>query len=270
MKEIILGTGVSSSKDYEGLLNVVREAIKNGIYSFDTAPSYRTDNLLGEVISQVLIENNLSRSDLFIQTKIDAWQMQEMQGEIAPYVYQALKEMKLDYFDSLLIHWPLPEFLETTWQSFVQLYKEGVVKKIGICNVRLRQLKQFLSWNFVPQVIQIERNPLRVCEQEINFCKEHGIEVQAYSPLCKMDSRIRDNKMLADLSAKYHKNIGQIVLRWHIQSGVTPVFTSTKPKRVNEYANIDDFSLTEDECKKIASLNENYKMYLESWSCPGF
>lgn len=196
--------------------------------------------------------------------------MESFNGEVGRYVEDALKKMKIDYIDSLLIHWPIPEYLDNTWKSFVRLYESGIVKKIGICNLRLRHLEKIVKYKFVPQIIQIERNPLLTFEKEVDFCICHGIEVQAYSPLCKMDKRIRDSIVLKDISKKHNRNIGQIVMRWHLDTGVVPVFTSTKPERIREYAGIFDFSLSGEEIKAISALNENYKMYLESYLCPGF
>ena len=266
---LIFGTGASSSKDYDGLKNVVRSAMENEIFSFDTAPSYGTESVLGKIIKELSEEMGVGRERLFIQTKIDAWQMQESDGNISKYVESAMKQLCVDYIDSLLIHWPVPEYFDRTWESFVKLRRADVVRKIGVCNVRLRHLKRFAAFDYVPDMIQIERNPLRTCENEINFCHEHGIEVQAYSPLCKMDERLRDSEILKAVSQKYDKSLGQVVLRWHIDTGVTPVFTSTKPHRVSEYAGIFDFKLSAEDICEISSLNIDYKMYLESIACPG-
>lgn len=268
--KLIFGTGLSSSKEYEDLLPVIRMAVKNGIRRFDTAPSYRTEKVLNQTLQRVMAEYDLPREIFHIQTKIDAWQMQASEGNVNIYVEKALKEMKQNYLDSLLIHWPIPEYLDATWECMVRLQEKGLVKKIGVCNVRLRQLRKFVEWNVKPQMIQIERNPLQTCAAEIAFCQENGIEVQAYSPLCKMDERIRDNELLKTIAERYQKSVGQIVLRWHLDTKVVPVFTSKKPERVQEYTDINDFCLTEEELMDIASLNENYKRYLESWGCPGF
>lgn len=266
---LIFGTGASSCKDYDGLVRVMRMATENNILCFDTAPSYHTEEVMGRVLHEIIKDTTISRENLFIQTKIDAWQMQESNGEISGYVEGVLKKLKFDYLDSLLIHWPIPEYLDNTWRSFVKLYERGLVKKIGICNLRLRHLKKMLTYEFVPQIIQIERNPLRTCEPEINFCQGHNIDVQAYSPLCKMDERIRDNEILREIAQKYKKNVGQIVLRWHLDTGVIPIFTTTKTERVKEYVEIYDFQLSDNEVKAVSSLNIDYKMYLESCLCPG-
>ena len=134
----------------------------------------------------------------------------------------------------------------------------------------MRQLKQIANYETPPEIIQVERNPLRTCEDEVNFCLTHNMIFQAYSPLCKMHPKLRDSVLLKNLAEKYNKSIGQIILRWHLQTDVTPVFTSKKSSRIKEYSRIFDFDLNDDDITKILSLNINHKMYLESVACPGF
>lgn len=267
-KTLMLGTGISSGKSYSELLEIVQLAIQNGIYGFDTAPSYHTEEVLGTVINQCMKDLLIDRDSLFIQTKIDAWQMQD--GRIEFYVEQALQKLSLDYIDSLLIHWPLPKYLCKTWEIFLLIKERGLVKNIGVCNVRLRQLEELVTYQQIPQIVQIERNPLRTCDDEVRFCENYEIEVQAYSPLCKMNSLINENSLLKGLSEKYNKSIGQIILRWHLDTGVIPIFTTRNPLRIKEYANIMDLSLSQEDLTAISSMNINYKMYLESCHCPGF
>lgn len=269
-KKLMLGTGASATKNYDELLGIVRTAIENGISGFDTAPSYGTEEILAKAINEVIGQLKLERKDVFIQTKIDPWQMYESKGNIRYYIETVMKKMNVSYLDSLLIHWPLPEYLDSTWETFIKLKEEHVVNKIGICNLRVRQLETLEKKERLPEILQIERNPLFTCEKEIGFCKEHNIIVQAYSPLCKMHERIRENMELNDMAVKYKKSVGQIVLRWQLDTGVIPIFTSTKRTRVQEYADIFNFELTDEEIRAVTSLNINYKMYLESLICPGF
>ncbi len=266
---LIFGTGVSSSKDYDSLKQVIFAAVERGILAFDTAPSYGTEEGLGRIFKELSHEMGIDRERLFIQTKIDAWQMQESDGNVYKHAESAMKKLGVSYLDSLLIHWPVPEYFDRTWECLVELKNDGIVRKTGICNIRFRHLEKYAECGGLPDVVQIERNPLRTCEKEIVFCHEHGIEVQAYSPLCKMDERIRDSEILKEVSQKYGKSLGQTVLRWHIDTGVTPVFTSKKLERVREYAGIFDFKLSREDMALVASLNIDYKMYLESMACPG-
>lgn len=266
--ELIFGTGASAAKDYEGLNKVVSCAILCGIRTFDTAPSYGVEEILAKVLLENAQKHGVKRENFCVQTKIDAWQM--MDGDIEKFVDDALQKMNFQYIDNLLIHWPLPDYLNDSWDRMKALKQSGKVKKIGICNVRSRHLKLYKKQGILPDVIQIERNPLRTCEREIAFCKQNNVDVQAYSPLCKMDKRLSESPIIKAISEKYNKNIGQIILRWHIDTGVMPVFTSTKEQRIREYTELFDFSLNEHEIANISAMNINYKFYLESCLCPGF
>ena len=266
--KVILGT--FQNNNYKDLLEVVRTCVDCGITCFDTAPSYGTESILGNVLKQVRLERNLAREDLFISDKIDAWQMQESNGNVRKHVESALEKLQTNYIDLYLIHWPIAEYVEPTWRCLMELQAEGILKSIGICNVRKRHLESWRNIGVQPKYIQIERHPLRTCNDEMLYCKDKNIKVIAYSPLCRMHPDIRCCKELKDIADKYNKNIGQIVLRWHIDTNSTPVFMTTKANRIMENVDIFDFSLTEDEIQTINNLNQNYKIFLESWGCPGF
>lgn len=267
-KNIIFGTGLSSYKDYNGLKTVCKVAMENGISRFDTAPSYQTEALLSNVIKECANELGMSRANYSIQTKIDPIQMYNLAVEV--YFMEKLKEMKLEYIDSLLIHWPLEKYMHQTWEALKHLQKDGITKKIGICNLRIRHLKKLNEQGIYPEILQIERHPLNTFEEETAWCRKNGVILQDYSPLCKMHPRIKENMALNNIARKHNKDIGQIVLRWHIDTGATPIFTSKNPTRIKRYSSIFDFSLTKEEINIISSANCNHKLYLESLVCPGF
>lgn len=267
---IMFGTGVSSAKTYNELYLLIRTVIDCGIFAFDTAPSYKTEAVLSSCLNKCITELSINREDLFIQTKIDAWQMSEGSRMVETYIESVIKDMGAEYLDSVCIHWPVPEYMEQTWDAFIKVKERGIVRHLGICNLRMRQLQQLPINNVMPDFIQIERHPLRTCKKEIEYCYEKGIAVQAYSPLCKMNKNIAESPAIYCLTEKYGKNAGQIVLKWHMESGVVPIFTSKKERRIQEYASLWDFSLTKDEMEAIDSINQDYKMYLESLACPGF
>jgi diketogulonate reductase-like aldo/keto reductase len=152
------------------------------------------------------------------------------------------------------------------------LYEEGIVKNIGVCNVRIGHLKRMEAFQKIkPNYIQIERHPLHTCSTLINFCKDHSIKVQAYSPLCRMIPSIKESPLLNSLKEKYHKkDIGQIILRWHLQTGSIPVFTSRNSNRINSNLDIFDFQLDKIDIDSINRMNNNYKIFLESTGCPGY
>ena len=112
MNNLIFGSGLSSYKDEKGLYNVCSTAIDNGITAFDTAPSYKTEETLGHVLNMIRNERNLSRTSVWIQTKIDPIQMYN--GHIVEYFKGKLKSMGLDYVDALFIHWPVYKYFRNT------------------------------------------------------------------------------------------------------------------------------------------------------------
>ena len=265
---LMIGFGASSNKGKNEISDIVSAAIEQQIKAFDTAPSYCTEEILGEVIAEKVRAGIITREEIFLQTKIDIPQMVE--GKIQKHVEMTLDEMKLKYIDSILIHWPLPDLLSDTFVQLQKIKGKGLVKYIGICNLNPRLLSDYFKHDIIPDIIQIERNPLRICDKELEFCLQNGIILQAYSPLCKMNPELLENITLKKISYKYGKSIGQIILRWHIQTNVYPVFATKKTERIKEYSHIMDFKLTDEEILQISKLDKGYKRYLESWLCPGY
>lgn len=266
--QLIIGTFQTGS--YKELFDVVEAGVECGFTGFDTAPSYGTERILGKAIRECQRIHRLNRNQFYISDKIDAWQMQAGNGDVTRYVESALRNLKLEYLDLLLIHWPIPEYIEKTWESFLKIKEKGLICNIGICNVRKKHLVEYRKCGITPEYIQIERHPLRTCHEEMEYCIQNDITVLAYSPLCRMHPDLKNSLILKDLSAKYNKNMGQIILRWHIDTKTTPVFMSQKAKRVKENMEVFDFCLEKDEIALIDQLNKNYKIFLESWGCLGF
>lgn len=266
--KIIFGSGLSSYKDYDGLKKVCKVAIEHGIIHFDTAPSYKTEVLLSEAIKTCAKDLGLNRQEFSIQTKIDPIHMYN--GNIEDYFTHKLKEMRLDYIDNLLIHWPVEKYLHETWNELVKLKKKGLTTSIGICNLRKRHLENLKAQGIVPEILQIERHPLNTFNDEVEWCMKNNIILQDYSPLCKMHPIIKENKELNSIAEKYNKDLGQIILRWHIDTGAIPIFTSKNIERIKQYSRLFDFELGKEDINIISGINCNHKLYLESLVCPGF
>ena len=267
-KKLIFGSGLSSHKDIQGLCEVCKTALEHDITHFDSAPSYKTETLISKAIRSCAKQLGLNRDNYSIQTKIDPIHMYN--GHIEEYFKSKLKEMELEYIDGLLIHWPVEKYLHDTWNALVKLKEKGLAKEIGICNLSIRHLKKFTADGIVPDILQIERHPLNTFRDEAEWCVEHNIELQDYSPLCKMHPLIQRNSEINSIANKYSKNVGQIILRWHIDTGAIPVFTSKKPERIKQYSDIWDFKLTQEDIEAVYRINHNHKLYLESLICPGF
>ena len=277
MEQVFLSNGLTMPKAILGSFNVsdqvvmddmVEAALSEGITGFDTSPSYGSEKILGNA----LLHSGVPRERVFLSDKIDAWQMFKKDGCIDCYVEKSLKDLNTQYLDLLLIHWPLPQYLVRTWKSFERLYDLGVVRSIGLCNVNTRTYYDFLKQDVKihPHVVQIELSPLRTADSDVAMFMEAGIVVEAYSPLGRMVPEIKNNTVLLELSEKYGKSVAQIILRWHLERNVIPVFTSTKASRIKENVEMFHFQLEQSDVDAITALDRNYKIFPESYGCPGY
>ena len=257
----------------ETLYNIVSQAANSGIKGFDTSPSYRTEEGVSKAINRYIAEHpGSSRADFYLQTKIDAWQMIEKKGDIRPFVKAKLKKINQPYFDSLLIHWPQPDYFVDTWKYMEDLYQTGLVKSIGICNCRRRHFELLRNSQFelLPMTIQNEIHPFNTDFKNVEYFKSLGVYIQAYSPLCRMIPEISTNQTLIELAQKYEVSLVQLILRWHLENGIIPVVKTSKTERVKENIFATQFKISADDTEKISELNKNFKIFLESRCCPGY
>ena len=267
----IVGFGTFQIDDQLILNDLIETALKNECCAFDTAPSYHTEEKLGLALKNAMNNLNINRNEVFISSKIDGWQMQKTNGEIDQYVYDTLNKLNLEYIDVMFIHWPFPEYLQNTMLSLNRLKEKGLIKYIGICNVNKRVLSQYLNnGGIVPDIIQNEISPLNTMSEDIQYFLDLNIHIQAYSPLCRMNKKIRESEILINLSKKYDVSIAKIILKWHIQNNICPIFSTHKVSRIAGNIDLFNFELTSDEIQQISSMNENYKVFVESFGCPGY
>lgn len=263
---ILIGT---NHMGYEQLKDVCQAAIEEGIFGFDTSPNYLAEGNLKRIIREM---GAVRREQMFIQDKIDNQPLIFAKGNVGELVKKSLKELGVEYIDSILIHWPTPGYFEDAYQQLEELQSQGLVRMVGVSNFRERHLQKLTSLGVkrMPVFNQIERHPLRTVEKQMKFHEEWEIITQAYAPLCRMIPEISKSPVIVNLSRNYGKTEAQIILRWHIQQGVIPVFKSQNPTRIHENCDVFDFSLTDSEMEEISALNMDYKFHIESVCCPGF
>ena len=255
---------------YEDMKSVVTAGLQCGFRAFDTARDYHNEDIVGRVIKECLQEQGISREEIFITTKIG--NSQQALGNISEQIDMSLRNLQTDYVDLWLMHWPYPGYYIDTWHKMEKVYKTGKARAIGMANYRVRHFRHLFEAgvNVNPHCVQFEFHPMRTVPELVAYCSEHNIRIQAYSPLCRMIEPIKNSAILNQLAEKHKKTIGQVMLRWHYQQGIVPVFKSTRPQRIRENFDIWDFQLSDAEMKAISSLNQDYKFHLESASCPGF
>ncbi|MDM5211222.1 aldo/keto reductase [Peribacillus sp. RS7] len=251
------GLGVFKVEEGPELVNAVKVAIKHGYRSIDTAAIYENEEGVGQGIREGLKEAGISREELFVTSKV--WNADlGYESTIAAYE-KSLKKLGLEYLDLYLIHWPVEGKYKEAWRALETLYKEGKVKAIGVSNFQIHHLEDLMKDAEVkPMVNQVECHP-RLTQKEVQaFCKEQGIQLEAWSPL--MQGELLDNEVLQAIATNHGKSVAQVILRWDLQNGIVTIPKSTKEHRIVENSSVFDFELTEEEMNQIDGLNQNHRV----------
>ncbi|PFU81800.1 aldo/keto reductase [Bacillus cereus] len=251
------GLGVFKVEDGPELVEAVKSAVKAGYRSIDTAAIYGNEKAVGEGIRAGIKEACISREDLFITSKV--WNSdQGYETTLAAYE-ESLKKLELDYLDLYLVHWPVEGKYKDTWRALETLYKEKRVRAIGISNFQIHHLQDVMKdAEIKPMINQVEYHP-RLTQKELQaFCKEQGIQMEAWSPL--MQGQLLDNETLQEIAEKHGKTTAQVILRWDLQNGVITIPKSTKEHRIIANADIFNFELTKEDMEKIDALNQNHRV----------
>ena len=275
MPSIVMGTSVDDrvgnrKKLIQKMCSTVEFAVENGLTAFDTSRDYQNEHILGDVFSNLIKNRTIKREDIFVTTKVG--NSQQRTRNMKDQIDISLKSLKLDYIDLWLLHWPLPNYFIENWKQLCEIYKEGKVKAIGIANCRERHIIALKESGIevLPHVIQIEYHPFRTVNSLRETCKEFKIQIEAYSANCVMLPFVRENKTLNALAKKYGKSITQIMMRWHVQQGTVPIFSSLNREHTLSNIDVFDFQLDNEEMNCLFSLNCDYKFHPESLNCPGY
>jgi diketogulonate reductase-like aldo/keto reductase len=161
--------------------------------------------------------------------------------------------------DLYLIHWPLPrqDRYVQTWRALEKLRDDGVVRAIGVSNFHPAHLQRLLDeTGTVPALNQIELHPYLTQEGLSSFDRDHGIATEAWSPLARGGTLLRD-QVVTSTAEKYGRTPAQIVLRWHLQLGNVVIPKSATPARIEENFAVFDFELADDDVAAISALNRD-------------
>lgn len=249
----MLGLGVYKAIAPGEVETAIDCAFDNGYRMIDTASAYKNEDGVGRAIRT----SGLKRDEIFITTKV--WNNAQRVGDIEGACIRSLDRLQLEYVDLYLIHWPVPGCYMETWKAMEKLYISGKAKAIGVSNFTPYQLEELRTISdIVPAVNQIEYHPY--CNQTdiLSYCQQHGIAVQAYSPLAR-GAYLEDPVML-EIAEKHRRTASQIGLRWMIQKNISVIPKSTNEKRIASNCEIFDFSLTHEEMDMIDALNKNQRI----------
>ena len=209
------------------------------------------------------IKNN--RDKYFIVTKVS--NSQQYSGNIKKGLEKSLEQLHTDFVDCLLMHWPVKDLYLDTWKQMEECYELGLCKSIGVCNCNIHHLEEIKSIAKIkPMINQFECHPLFTQNELREYCKKENIKIMAYTATARMDERLKKTCIL-DIANKYHKTMAQVILRWHIQIGNIPIFSTTNWKHYIENMNIFDFDLTKDEIDNITAININSRLRYDPDNC---
>jgi len=270
------------------LTNAVIAALESGYRMFDTAHNYCNEGHLGNSIKIAEQKTGIKREEIFIQTKVgemhwegindgqtfykkEANENKDIFAIVKDQVETSLRELKVDYLDCVLIHFPYPDYFLEIWKTLEILHKQGIINYIGVSNCRERHLKKIIeNCEIVPMVNQVQISPVNTMLSLVDFCRNKNIALQTYSPLMLLNRKqLKDNNILSELSKKYNVSSQQIVLKWNMQNGYIPLPKSSSPERIRQNITLN-FEMEDSDIQKINSLNENFQYLTESIYCPGY
>jgi diketogulonate reductase-like aldo/keto reductase len=263
------GLGVFKSKPEE-TVTAVMSAIAAGYGLIDTASVYKNEEQVGQGVR----ESGVAREDIFLTTKL--WMSDYGFDQTLRAFDQSLGRLGIDVLDLYMIHWPTPSAFEATLESYkaaIKLLTDGRVRAIGVSNFGARDLDILIArTGHVPAVNQVELHPFFNQADLRKVHHELGVITQAWSPIGGVNRYgakaststagggsapvdLLSHPTVALLAGKYAKTPAQIILRWHIELGDSPIPKSVRPQRIAENIAIFDFTLTPDEVQAIDALH---------------
>lgn len=236
-------------------VNSLSESLKIGYRLIDYSSAYGNEQLVKKAIDN----SGLKREDVFIISR--ASNNDQFNSCVRESFMNSLKKIGVDYLDLYMFHWPVTGHFIETYKEIEKLYKEGYVKSIGVCNCHIHHLQEIMdNCEITPMVNEFEVHPLFTQKTLIEFCKNNGIHVIAYTPLARNDDRLQKNLILRGIAKKYNKTIYQVILRWDIQNGLTPIPRSSNKKRNASNYDVFDFELSDEDMRAIDSININSRL----------
>jgi diketogulonate reductase-like aldo/keto reductase len=275
-----LGFGVWQVRSGSATEVAVATALEAGYRHIDTAAAYGNEASVGAAIRA----SGLPRHDVFVTTKL--WN--DDHGDAEAALDKSLRNLKMDYVDLYLIHFPV-RARRRTWPVFEKLRAKGKARSIGVSNYTVRHMKELLAQTeTVPAVNQVEIHPYLYQRDLVALCKANGVVVEAYSPLTHGE-RLADPKLVA-IAKKYSKNgaaprrnlplmenlsrgdgvktTAQILLRWGLQKGFVVIPKSSNPRRIIENAQLFDFELSDADMRALDALDENLRTCWDPTNAP--
>lgn len=281
-----LGLGTWKSARGE-VAQAVTSAIELGYRHIDCAPIYQNEKEIGESLSIALQHGGVRREELWITSKL--WNNAHAKKHVQPALESTLRDLRLEYLDLFLIHWPVhfqpgivfpkkPEEylpyqaipLGETWQAMERLVEKGLCRSIGVCNFGINRLAGLLQLAHIPPAMnQIELHPYLAQADMLDFCKKNEILLTAYSPLGSGDrpaamkkhdepSLLQHPQIIA-IAEKYQHSPAQVLIAWALGRGTAVIPKSVNRQRQKENFDATRLQLANADRQQIDLLNSDYR-----------
>lgn len=252
-----VGFGVFQVEDQKVCEQAVLDAIEVGYRHIDTAATYLNEEAVGRAIAA----SGVKREELFIVTKL--WVQDHGYDNTKKAFEKSLKKLGLDYLDLYLIHKPYGDYYGA-WRAMEDLYKEGLIKAIGVTSFPSERLQDlFLHNEIKPMVNQIETNVWFQRKEEEEFLKKEGIAHEAWAPFAEGKNDVFNNPVLKEIAERYGKSVGQVMLRWLLQRDVIVIPKSVKKERMQQNMDVFGFELSAEDMTAIAALDTGKSTILD-------
>ncbi len=288
MPMIGLGTWMSTES---ALYNAVECALQTGYKHIDCAPIYGNQTVIGKALKDSFSKKIITREKLWVTSKL--WNSFHAPEDVEDAIKNTLCELKLDYLDLFLIHWPIAfkkevglnrtndsgDFvslsqvpLTDTWQAMEELVKKGLCAHIGVSNFSISKIQDILKIATIkPYNNQVESHPFFAQDELLEFCNSNDIILTAYAPLGsgagsalennENAPNLLENKVICEIANKHHATPAQVALAWQINRRVVVIPKSTNEKRIKENFGALQLKLDIGDIEAIDQLNMNYRYY---------
>jgi diketogulonate reductase-like aldo/keto reductase len=247
-----IGLGLYLIKDEADFMNAFKIAYDNNYRLFDSAQFYKNEHFLAKAIK----EYRINRKDIFVTTKI-AVNNFGYKRTLKSFD-QSLKKLDSDYFDLVLLHFPVPVLRKQSWKALEKIKLQGVARSIGVSNYTIKHLEELKKYaNILPSVNQVELHLFLEQPKLLDYCNKNNIKIEAYAPLAH--GLPMDNPIVLRMAKKYNKTYAQIMLRFDYQLGLIIIPKSITKERIIQNINILDFEITAEDFNLLKTLDKKLR-----------
>ncbi len=238
-------------------------ALRTGYRHIDTAHAYNDEEGVGRAVKTFVAESGTPREQIWITSKL--WPTEYGEGTTLEAIDAMLERLQLDYIDLLYVHQPVGDFVGA-WRDMEKAVAMGKVRALGISNFDASDevFEKIMTESRVkPAVLQIECHPYAQRLAMREKVKPYGIHITSWFPLggAMSNGALFENPVIRQIAEAHGKTPAQVILRWHMQEGLSAIPGASNPDYIRENIAIFDFSLTDGEMAQMRGLNKEKRFF---------